>query len=427
MSGLAPAGTDTQAGLPATIDLQDRAVHSTRRYDIDWLRVLTIAGVFFFHNARFFDPMPWHVKNPEKTVAALVFVGLLDCFQMPLMMLVAGAGSWFALRSKTGGRYLWDRVLRLVIPLYTVGLLILIPPQYYWELVTNKGFAGSFWQSLPKFADTFNFSPSLGFLSFWPGHLWFLRDLFLISLLTLPVLLVLRSKPGRWMLERLAAACDRPGGVFFFVIPLALLQLATRMTWPGGHPLIQFFYLMTFFLIGYCLMASDRFTRTLQRHALACLALGILCFLSMAYWVLGLGFNPWEMKRFSGIEAGFTILQSLNTWMWIAAFLGLAGRYLNFNNKVLAYANEAVLPFYALHQTIILAIGWFVVPWPLGMATKYLIISSSSLLAIMAAYELLVRRLNFVRFLFGMRLISRRPAGVVQMGQGKERCGHVGD
>jgi peptidoglycan/LPS O-acetylase OafA/YrhL len=419
MSGFAPTGTDTQAGFPATIELQDRPVQSTRRYDLDWLRVLTIVGVFFFHNARFFDPMSWHVKNAEKTVVAFVFVGLLDCFQMPLMMLVSGAGSWFALRSKNAGRYLSDRVLRLLVPLYTVGLLILIPPQYYWELVTNTGFAGSFWQSLPRFADTFNFLPSLGFLSFWLGHLWFLRDLFLISLLTLPMLLVLRSKPGRWMLDRLAAACDRSAGVFLFVIPLALLQLATHMAWPGGHPLIPFLHLMAFFLIGYCLMASDRFTRTLQRHAPVCLALAILCFLAMAYWVFGFGYKPWEVKQVSTTFATFMILQSLNTWMWIAAFLGLAARYLNFNNRFLTYANEAVLPFYMLHQTIILAIGWFVVPWPLGMAGKYLIISTSSLLAILAVYELLIRRLHALRFLFGMRPVHRGPSG--------DHLGHTGN
>jgi len=90
----------------------------------------------------------------------------------------------------------------------------------------------------------------------------------------------------------------------------------------------------------------------------------------------------------------------------LAALLleGLLARYLNFNNRFLGYANEAVLPFYILHQTVILIIGFFVLQWSMGIAPKYLIITTSSFMAIMAIYELLVRRINILRFLFGMRL-----------------------
>jgi peptidoglycan/LPS O-acetylase OafA/YrhL len=36
---------------------------SSRRYDLDWLRVLAILCVFVFHSGRFFDLMDWHVKS----------------------------------------------------------------------------------------------------------------------------------------------------------------------------------------------------------------------------------------------------------------------------------------------------------------------------------------------------------------------------
>jgi hypothetical protein len=70
---------------------------------------------------------------------------------------------------------------------------------------------------------------------------------------------------------------------------------------------------------------------------------------------------------------------------------------------VLAYSSEAVLPFYILHQTIILCVGWFVIGWNIGILPKYLIIAVVSFAVIMILYELLVRRLNVVRFFFGMR------------------------
>ena len=106
----------------------------------------------------------------------------------------------------------------------------------------------------------------------------------------------------------------------------------------------------------------------------------------------------------SGIFAAAEIVQAFSTWGWLLAILGLGSRYLERNNRFLAYANEAVLPFYVLHQTIIISIGFYVVQWSAGIGLKYLVISATSFVAIMVIYELLVRRINVLRFLFGMRL-----------------------
>jgi hypothetical protein len=81
----------------------------------------------------------------------------------------------------------------------------------------------------------------------------------------------------------------------------------------------------------------------------------------------------------------------------------MGARYLNYNHKVLAYANEAVLPFYLFHQTVILAVGFFVIRWDMDILPKLLIVTAVSFPLTLALYELLVRRFNVVRFLFGMR------------------------
>jgi surface polysaccharide O-acyltransferase-like enzyme len=103
------------------------------------------------------------------------------------------------------------------------------------------------------------------------------------------------------------------------------------------------------------------------------------------------------------------------TWGWLFAFLGLARRYLNSTNRFLAYANEAVLPFYILHQTVIISIGFYVVQWNMHAGLKYLVISTTSFIGIMLIYELLVRRVNVLRFLFGMRTVrAARPLGITE-------------
>ena len=58
-----------------------------------------------------------------------------------------------------------------------------------------------------------------------------------------------------------------------------------------------------------------------------------------------------------------SILISLASWSCIFALLGIVRRYLTFSNPFLSYANEAVLPFYILHQPVILSVGFFVAGW----------------------------------------------------------------
>ncbi len=70
------------------------------------------------------------------------------------------------------------------------------------------------------------------------------------------------------------------------------------------------------------------------------------------------------------------------------------------------------MPFYILHQTVIISIGYYVVQWTAGVGIKYLVISSTSLVTIMVIYEI-VRRVNVLRFLFGMRWIKRKQLAPV--------------
>jgi hypothetical protein len=61
---------------------------SAREHCVNWLRVFATGLVLLFHCARFFDPENWHVKNPERSVALRVFVGLLVQWMMPLFFVL---------------------------------------------------------------------------------------------------------------------------------------------------------------------------------------------------------------------------------------------------------------------------------------------------------------------------------------------------
>ena len=97
-------------------------------------------------------------------------------------------------------------------------------------------------------------------------------------------------------------------------------------------------------------------------------------------------------------------------WICILAFFGMGMQYLTMRTPALDYANEAVLPFYILHQTVIMAVGFFVLQWAIPEVLEWAIAVVLSFVIIMIIYEYLIRRWNVMRFLFGMKRLPARPA-----------------
>jgi uncharacterized membrane protein len=97
----------------------------------------------------------------------------------------------------------------------------------------------------------------------------------------------------------------------------------------------------------------------------------------------------------------------LAAWALILAGLGMGMTYLNFKNPFLSYANEAVLPFYILHQSVIVAVDYFIIQLPISLWLKVPIVMILSFSIIMVIYEFLVRRNNFLRICFGMKAVRK--------------------
>jgi surface polysaccharide O-acyltransferase-like enzyme len=110
------------------------------------------------------------------------------------------------------------------------------------------------------------------------------------------------------------------------------------------------------------------------------------------------------------ITAGYALAQfveALLSWCLMLCIINLARQFLNFRNSFLSYASEAVLPFYILHQTVIVTIGFYITQLNWDPALKYVTIAIISFIIIMAIYELLIKRLKALRFLFGMRTAKK--------------------
>jgi hypothetical protein len=98
----------------------------------------------------------------------------------------------------------------------------------------------------------------------------------------------------------------------------------------------------------------------------------------------------------------------LSSWCWIQAILGFGMKHLNVDTPFLRHANEAVLPFYVMHQTVLLCVGYFVVGRGIPDLLKWAVISAASLAIIVIVYASLVRRSNVLRILFGMKPLPRK-------------------
>ncbi len=383
--------------------MKDPAEASRRLYYLDWIRVLSMAGIFFFHNARFYDAFSdWHVKNASTNMAASYTIAFMSQWIMPLFFLIAGAGTYYALKSRSPGHYIRERTSRLLVP-FVFGMLVIVVPQAYFQAVSHGEQLGQYnlfqiyWlylQNLPNL-ETF--------------HLWFLADLFIFSIVAVPLIFPM-GKSGKSIITRLASFLDKP----WVLLPLLFISITAVnvLVYPdgywgyrnGGWNIVAY---LLFFIFGYLIFANSHIIEIARKLRWITLCAGIGALLCIIIFFMDELADP--VKYFGNITFVFaSLLQALNTWGWLLAILGLGSHFLNRNNRFLAYANEAVLPFYILHQTVIIIIGYYIVQWNTGIGLKYFAISTTSFLSIMLIYETLVRRTNALRFLFGMRLL-RRP------------------
>lgn len=365
-----------------------------RFYDMDWLRAMGMFVIFLFHNARFFNEDDWHVKNFQLDFGMSVFVAILDHFIMPLFFVLSAMAIYHALKKRDSGQFIKERVIRLLIPL-GVGIFTHVALQVYIENITHGRFSGSFWQFFRHYFDGwYGFGGNFA----WMGlHLWYLLMLFLFSLLLLPVFQIIHRSQAQT--GKLASFAATPWGIYLFIAPLFLAEFLVslspetigRRDFGGWSPLTY----LVFFIIGYLLTTDERYRPAIEKVRFVSLALSLLTIV-VAYFLLA-------VLNLPGTHPVYLAARVVNAWSWLLTLMGFASRYLNFNNRFLQYANEAVLPFYILHQTVIVVIGYFIASWPWEVFPKYLFLAGSSLIVILTLYEFLVKRVNLLRYLFGMK------------------------
>lgn len=367
---------------------------SSRQFYIDWLRILLIFSVFLFHIGMYFNSWEWHVKN-NTTVAWLNrLMWFLHLWRMPLLFLVSGVGTYYALGHRTVKKYLNERFTRLFIP-FVVGIITLVPVQVYIEKIEMYSSLGSF------YLEMFNGVYPTGNFS-W-HHLWFILYLFLISLLISPFLNYLRSNRFNIHRQRWILLLQKPLALNLYLVLLIGSQAILRQWFPEStHALYNdwayFIYYILFFIAGFVLITDRSLVMAIENQRRLYLIETIIATIFL-FSISSLFTHQKLMDWLYGIT-GIII-----GWSCGLAALGYSKKYFNKDSRWRKRLNEGIYPFYLLHQPVIIVLGYYLKNIELPIIIKMLMLTIASFVVVVLLYELLIKRFNVLRVVFGMKKV----------------------
>ena len=361
---------------------------SERRYDLDWLRVLGVLLLIPFHVALIFVLQPYtimYIRDVVNSPALSVNTGFIHMWHMPMLFMISGAATYFALGVRSAGEYIRERFLRLLVPL-VFGLLTFVPLTIYIQhskvRSLQQGYLGFFHIDLNQLDGMSG--------AFTPAHLWFILYLFVFSLVGLPIFQWLRTEKGRRVIESLGTARQASLSLIVWGIPLTLAAATGILG--AMNPL---YYFLIFFY-GFVLASDVRFQQSIDKLTWVVLAYGVFAATLNAIAPTE-SYTAWTPQWMA-----LGLIYEMGRWGLTLATLGLGHRFLNHTNNLLRYASEAAMPFYLLHMTFSVITGYFVVQLDAPIAVKYPLVVFVATGLTLVAYEL-VRRWNVTRWLFGMK------------------------
>ena len=399
--------------VTAEHSLVHRSLAPARWFWLDWLRVIAMGTIFLFHSSRPFAPPPWHVMNSTMDLAFTLFDTFISGWIMPLFFVISGIAVYSSLRKRSGSasQFLKDRFLRLMIPFLTVGLLVILSVNVYYDAVFHGNFTGDFLSFYlgPYFTKFFpfdlNFSPTYLANSNQGIYLWYLFWLFIFSTATFPLFRWLAKEVNRERLSKIYAVCNRRGGLLLLAIPLIIVNIAAvppYFIFPSGYGGWKLPAYLALFILAYVMASSPQFEESIEKNRTISLILGIV----LSVIIIAIAASTGGTSPSSGLTGSYVAVSTiwaLNGWCWVCAILGFGRKYLSFNHKYLKVSNELVLPFYVLHQSVIVAIAFYVIGLNLIVIEKYILIVLLALPTILALLYP-ISKLNVLRFLFGMRM-----------------------
>jgi surface polysaccharide O-acyltransferase-like enzyme len=384
------------------MDRSTLAATAARRYDIDALRVFAFGLLILYHVGMLYvTEWGWHVKSSYQQEWLQVPMLVLNRWRMELLFLISGLAVHFLRRGTPSRRGLVrERSLRLLLPL-AFGMAVVLPIQAYCQGVTAGGIKPGFANFLPYY---FTHAPNHYGLT-W-NHLWYLPYLWVYTLILVGSMPLLESAPGVRLRGRLASLRGLPL-LFLPGLPLAVAAQLLQERFPETHELVNDWFnhaiYLTVFVYGYLIGTSPGLWQEFERLRRRSLA-----------WAIFVGAAYLAMIRIPGddgpaaLDFGVRLCHWAYTWLALATVLGWGHHYLNRPFRWLPYATEAVFPWYILHQSLIIGLAYVLMPLQLGPWLEPALVLSGTVAGCLLLHELLIRRIGWLRPLFGVKPLKAR-------------------
>lgn len=378
-----------------------------RHYGMDWLRIGAFGLLILYHIGMVFTPWNFHVNRPEPINWTTIPLQAVNAWRLPLLMVVSGYASRAIFTGNTQpGKFAWQRTMRLLVPTLA-AILFVIPPQPWVELSVKHGYSHDFlyfWLH-----DYFRFRPMAGLMLPTWQHLWFVVYLWVYTLVLALLLAVVPRRvkaAAGWLTDRALA------GPLLLIVPLALLLANMAWTFPGAaetHALIDDWSVhrvyFAMFLFGFHLRDSQMIWASIRRWwgvgaALAVASYAFVALVEITY--------PGNVHIPNEIWVAFCVARMVQCWGAIVALIGIADRYWNHDHRWRATLNEAIFPFYIIHQTVIVVVAGAVLHWNIPAAAEFALILAATVAGCWTFY-LVGRRWRWLRPLIGLRATPPRP------------------
>lgn len=369
-----------------------------RIWFIDWLRILAVFLLIPFHTAIAYVYGPsCYVKGPMTSMSMKLISSFIGMWFMPLLFLISGISTFYSLKKRNVTAFIGERLLKLMLPL-GVGSITVIPVlTYYWAL--QQGFGSSFFRFYPKFFSSY----------FNWGHFWFLPYLFVYALVTLPLFIYWKNKPSRFIGDLISKT--NGWAIYLPLLWFILVEAFLRVKWPGNQTLINdwanFLYYLALYLLGFLYSQHQSFAKAVMGKFPVSLTMAVSTTLIIFYIDLSEVNIIWSYNPKTLLVL---MLHGINTWFWLLALIGLGSKRFSFSNRFLKYANDACFPYYILHYLPVTIIGYYIVNQHLPVGIKFGIVTLASILITILLYEILFKRVNVIRILFGLQPLSKDEA-----------------
>lgn len=350
-----------------------------RKHYIDNLRIFCILLLIPFHTTMIYNTFGeiFYVNGTPNESLSFVNIGVYAWWMTGLFVL-AGMSTMYAFSFRTGRQYVKERFFKLFIPLISC-LVFVVPLQTYISDRFHNGYEGNYFEHLKIYLTITDFGGYDG--HFTPGHAWFMLYLFIISLVTLPILIWYKKKEKKIDGSRLTMPI-----LLLLGLPVVLSGDILNV---GGKSFAQF---GACFLIGYFFLSNEEVLERLKKWSIP---LGIV-------W-LGL-----IIARCANHAIGDSpewvdcCIYHCLTWIGILAMLGLGKRFLDHDWKFTRHFVKAEFPIYIFHQTVVIVVGYLMIPKVESVYMQYFLINVLSF-GITYLLYMICRRFKLTRFLFAIR------------------------